>query len=163
MFLPSLRWLIKPILIITWTCYLQSHLIILLIQINGMNISDIILCNKIKESQKGYKFHQVDRNTPKPSHLPALTWSLLIPVTNFSAPAALLSLVGFGSLVLSQGCWRHADAVGRFSGAKSRRGLRNCANSRASGSGNLYFSTRRRSIGQYFSLRILLRSPYLSK
>lgn len=67
------------------------------------------------------------------------------------------------SASLSHGCCRHCAAVGRFSGAKSRRGFKKSANPWASDSGNLYLSARSRSSGQNFSLWILFRPPYLSK
>lgn len=95
-------------------------------------------------------------------YLANLTCSLLISAPNLSTPNSFFSSLVFGFLLLSHECCRHCAAVGRFSGAKSRMGPRKSANSRASKSENLYFSTRSLSSDQNFSLLILLRSPCLS-
>lgn len=98
-----------------------------------------------------------------PFHLPTLIWRLLTPASSLSTLESFLMTLWVESLITSHGCCRHCWAVGRFSGAKSRRGQRNSESSRASVSENLYFSTSNRSNDQNFNLLILFRSPYLSK
>lgn len=96
-------------------------------------------------------------------HLPTSIWSLPMPTSNCSPLDLFLVWFGAELVRLSHGCCRHRWAVGRFSGEKSRRGTKKSANSRASDCENLYLSTSSRSRGQDFSLRILFRSPCLSK
>lgn len=97
-------------------------------------------------------------------HLPTLIWRFLTPASTFRISEPLLVPIWHSDfLIVSHGCCRHSWAVGRFSGAKSRSGTRNSANSRASSSWNLYLSTSNWSSDQNLSLRILFKSPYLSK
>lgn len=97
------------------------------------------------------------------SHMPLPIWTLFIPISSFFTVASLFSSTSFASLLLSHGCCKHCPAVGRFSGAKSSRGHKKSANSWASESENLYFSTSSLSNGQNLSLRILFKSPCRSK
>lgn len=96
-------------------------------------------------------------------HLPPFICRFLIPTLTVSTPDSLFTSVWFRLLTLSHGCCTHCWAVGRFSGSKSRRGQRNLANSWASISENLNLSISNFSKDPCFSLRILFKSPYLSK
>lgn len=98
-----------------------------------------------------------------PLHFSTLILRLLIPTSTFSTADSFLISFGGDSMQFSHGCCRHCRAVGRFSGAKSKSGRRNSENSWASFTENLYLSVNNLSSGQNFSLRILFRSPCLSK
>lgn len=64
---------------------------------------------------------------------------------------------------LIHGCSRHWPAVGRFSGTKSRMGIKKSLKSFASFSLKSYFSMRTLFKGQNRNRRMCLKSPYLLK
>lgn len=94
-------------------------------------------------------------NNPLMFHFPPLIWSFPISPSTLSIPDS--------GVLFSHGCFKHCSAVGRFSGAKSRIGIKKSANSRASFTDNLNLSESNRFRGVFFILRILFRSPYRSK